>query len=115
MVSLKKLYKMNLHNNDNPLDMWNYMNCNNENKFYLHTKPSRPIVAGLEAVEGQAKFKGRSLGTSRRWRRKNTCIETEMLSKRRCQYFSARGNYRFMQKMFNVGEADFLPADWLLS
>jgi coproporphyrinogen III oxidase len=25
------------------------------------------------------------------------------------------GNYEAMQKMFNVGEADFLPADWVWS
>jgi hypothetical protein len=42
-----------------------------ERIFYLHTNLQDTIVAGLEAVDGQAKFK-EDLWNARRWRRTHT-------------------------------------------
>jgi coproporphyrinogen III oxidase len=68
------------------------------------------IVAGLQAGDGQAKFR-ESLGSFGRWRGRTVIENGAVFEKGGVNISAVRKLPDSMQKLFNVGEADFLPAD----
>jgi coproporphyrinogen III oxidase len=85
-----------------------YEHTNEKEQFFLYIQNLQDqIVAGLEAVDGQAKFKEdweRPEGGGGRTR----VIENGKVLKRRCEYSAVHGNcQKPCKKMFGVGEADF--------
>jgi coproporphyrinogen III oxidase len=79
-----------------------------KNKFYQYIQNLQDQIVGLEAVEGQPNSE-KTFGNVQGGGGRTRVIENGNVIEKAVSIFQQSRKIEAMQKMFNVGEADFLP------